>query len=68
MIDVQTFCSQVENANSFFCQSVDLVGKIPSQFEFFYIIGFFLYFLMICTILIAPVLLLLKIIKGSETK
>lgn len=68
MMNIENFCNLASNTNSFFCQSVSLIGPLPSQFEIMYLIGFFIYFLGVILIVLAPILILVKVISGVDKR
>lgn len=53
----QEFCSLAENASSYYCQAVELLGPVPPQFEIVYFIGFWIIIGMLIVVITSPMLL-----------
>lgn len=53
----QEFCSLAENASSYYCKAVEILGPVPSQFEIVYFIGFLIIIGMFVVIILSPFLL-----------
>lgn len=52
----QEFCSLAENAGSYYCKAVELLGPVPAEFEIIYFIGFFLIIGMFVIVITSPFL------------
>lgn len=52
----QEFCSLAENAGSYYCQAVELLGPVPAEFEIIYFIGFWLIIGMFIVVITSPFL------------
>lgn len=52
----QEFCSVVENAGSYYCKAVEILGPVPAQFEIVYFIGFWIIIGMLVVVITSPLI------------
>lgn len=52
----QEFCSLAENAGSYYCKAVEILGPVPPEFEIVYFIGFWIIIGMFVVVITSPML------------
>lgn len=52
----QEFCSVAENASSYYCKAVEILGPVPVEFEMVYFIGFWIIIGMLVVVITSPLL------------
>lgn len=60
--DSNGFCSLETNSSSFYCKTVELVGPLPQEYQFFYGIVYFL----VVVIMVSLPLIICKILTGGS--
>lgn len=56
------YCSLETNASSFYCKTVELVGPLPQEYQFFYGVVYFL----VVVIMVSLPLIICKILIGGS--
>lgn len=52
----QEFCNLAENASSYYCKAIELLGPVPQEFEIIYFIGFWIIIGMMILVILSPLL------------
>lgn len=59
-----TYCLLDVNQDSYYCQVVNLIGKMPESNSWIYDISFMLFFACFLIVILSPFYLLVRFIKG----